>query len=185
VTAAKEGGTDDTFIVIIGSGSLAASNLGGLVSILQSRAGLPVAVVLTDKARRFVSSETIYYAGRALAVVTDRSEPLSNQPNHIWLATNAKAVLVYPASANFIGRSAGGLAGDLASITFLATHSRPRMLVPSMNPIMWSNPLVQKNVDILKSSGVSISPTDHGIAPDVTVIADLFTQFLNLGPSRK
>jgi phosphopantothenoylcysteine synthetase/decarboxylase len=123
-------------LVVIASGSIAACNLAGVVDGLREQCGLPVVVVLTSKAKRFITIETIKYAGGAAAVVDDRSSPLFQQPDHIWLATHAAGVLVYPSSSDLIAKLAAGLVMDVATTTFLTSHERPRMIVPSMNPLM-------------------------------------------------
>lgn len=169
-----------SFTVVLVSGSIAASNAAGLISVLRERAGEPVVAVLTSRAMDFAAVDTVRYAGGAAAVVTDRSSPLSDQPDHIWLATNMSGLLVFPASANFIGRVAAGLATDVASLTFLAGHSKPRMIVPSMNPLMWSNPVVQDNIARLQRYGVKASATTKGLAPDVNSVVEEFCDFVAL-----
>lgn len=167
--------------VVLVSGSVAAANAPGLVSVLRERIHGQVVAVLTRNARRFVSIDTLRYAGGATAVLTDRSTPLADQPDHIWLAAQARGVLVYPATANFIGTLAAGLASNLASLTFLASHAKPRMIVPSMNPLMWSNPIVHQNISVLESVGVAVEPTANGLAPDVETVVRHFVAFMEVG----
>jgi phosphopantothenoylcysteine decarboxylase/phosphopantothenate--cysteine ligase len=172
-------------LVVIASGSIAACNVTGLVDGLRARCRAPVVVVLTCKAQRFVTKDTIQFAGGAAAVVDDGSSPLFHQPDHIWLATHARGILVYSGRADFIAKLAAGLAVDVASATFLACHERLRMVVPSMNPLMWSNPMVQRNLECLRAFGVKISATAQGVAPEVHTIVELFSSLLattqNLG----
>jgi phosphopantothenoylcysteine synthetase/decarboxylase len=166
------------FVVVLVSGSIAASNAPGLVSILKERLGQPVVAVVTRAARTFVATITLRYAGGAGVVLTDESEQLWEEPDHIWLSTRMSGLLVYPASANFIGRITAGLASDLASLTFLAAHRKKRMIVPSMNATMWSNPIVQKNIAALERDQVGIVKPNNGLAPAVEDVVDAFCGFL-------
>lgn len=159
-------------MVVIASGSVAACNLAGLVDLMRTRSKTPVVAVLTKKALRFVTKDTIRYAGGAAAVVDDDSPSLFHQPDHIWLASHARGILVYPASADFIAKLAAGLATDVAAMTFLAGHAAPRMIVPSMNHQMWSNPVVQRNIETLRAFGVAFVDTEGGLAPDVRTVVD-------------
>lgn len=167
------------FTVVVISGSVAASNAHGLVHGLRERRGEPVVAILSQAARRFVTIDTIRYAGGAAAVITDESAPLTDQPDHIWLASQMSGLLVYPASANFIARTAAALATDTASLTYLAGHRRPRMLVPSMNPLMWSNPMVQDAIGRHRSCGVAVAPTSDGLAPGVAQVVEAFCALID------
>ena len=167
-----------SFAVVLVSGSIAASNSAGLVSVLRERLGQPVVAVLTARARDFVAIETIRYAGGAAAVVTDGAVPLFDQPDHIWLATHMSGLLVYPASANFIARIGTALAADTASLVFLAGHLKRRMIVPSMNRLMWSNPMLQGHIACLQDHGVRVASTPDGMAPDVNSVVDEFCNFM-------
>ena len=71
---------------------------------------------------------------------------------HTSLAEEADAVLVAPASANFIARLAAGMAGDLASCIVLATQ-KPVVVAPAMNDQMYGHPLTQKNLQTLEDIG--------------------------------
>jgi len=149
-----------------------------MISVLRERLNEDVVAVVTSAALRFISIDVLRYAGRAAAVVTDSSDSLSDQPNHIWLAEQMSGLLVYPASANFIGRAAVGMADDTASLTFLASHKKPRMIAPSMNHLMWINPLVQKNIASLQHYGVSVVPPVGGFSRDVTEVVDAYCSFV-------
>ena len=74
---------------------------------------------------------------------------------HIHLARWADAILVAPASANFIARLASGLANDLLTTLLLATE-KTVLLAPAMNRAMYDDSNTQKNIAKLKSQGVSI-----------------------------
>ena len=67
--------------------------------------------------------------------------------------------MVCPATADLIGKAAGGLATDLATTALLATD-KPVLMVPAMNVRMWTHPAVQRNVAQLRADGV-IDPWRH------------------------
>jgi len=71
---------------------------------------------------------------------------------HTSLAELADLILVTPASANFIARTAAGLANDLATCILLAAD-RPVVIAPAMNDRMYQNPLPQENIQKLKKLG--------------------------------
>jgi phosphopantothenoylcysteine decarboxylase/phosphopantothenate--cysteine ligase len=74
---------------------------------------------------------------------------------HIELARWAERILVAPATADFIGRLAHGLAGDLLSTICLASDA-PVAVAPAMNRLMWANPATRANVELLRSRGISV-----------------------------
>lgn len=170
------------FILVVGSASVAAANLPALTHLLATKIDSPVIVTLTRKARRFVTNDALLHFGGAAAVVYDRSPTITDRPNHVWLSSCARAILVYPASAAFIGLLANGLAPDVASTTLLCSHGKPLLVAPNMNQSMWNNPLLQRNVATLRGSGMEIAPTQDGMAPDVHRVIELFEQMLVSNP---
>ncbi|MEO0872817.1 MAG: bifunctional phosphopantothenoylcysteine decarboxylase/phosphopantothenate--cysteine ligase CoaBC, partial [Pseudomonadota bacterium] len=96
-----------------------------------------------------------------------------------------------PATADLIGKAAGGLATDLATTTLLATD-KPVLMVPAMNVRMWTHPAVERNVGILRSDGVTVMPPDEGAMAcgefgpgrlrDVGAIADEVERALGSAP---
>ena len=65
---------------------------------------------------------------------------------HIELSRSADLVVVAPATADLMGKLAGGLANDLASTALLATD-KPILMAPAMNVRMWQSPSVQRNFE--------------------------------------
>lgn len=117
--------------------------------------GAELRVVMTQAATRFVTPLTF----QALSGQPVRSELFDPQAEaamgHIQLARWAEAVLVAPASADFIARLAQGQADDLLSTLCLATGA-PLVLAPAMNHLMWSNAATQANVQRLRARGIRI-----------------------------
>ncbi|MFF8835694.1 flavoprotein [Streptomyces sp. NPDC015130] len=164
-TARREGLT-----LVIGTGSVAAVNVGGLLYELQAALPGPTIVVLTEAARRFVTPAAVRHLGRC-PVLTDETVGPGLRPMHVWLTDVARRLLVYPASAGFLGRVAGGLATDLASTTYLCATGLPTLVVPSMHPRMWNGDLVRHNVGRLRAAGAQVLPPRDGAAPPVAEVA--------------
>jgi phosphopantothenoylcysteine decarboxylase/phosphopantothenate--cysteine ligase len=111
-----------------------------------------VRVLMTRHAADFVQPLT-FEALSGQPVCTSLFEHNSDASiRHIDWAQKADAVVVAPATANFIGKLAGGIADDAAS-TFMLAVTSPVIICPSMNTHMYENRAVQKNLDILESYG--------------------------------
>src|SRR6185312_6617084 len=83
---------------------------------------------------------------------------------HIELSRSADLVVVAPATADLMGKLAGGLANDLASTALLATD-KPILMAPAMNVRMWQSPSVRRNFETLKKDGVLfVGPNDGEMA---------------------
>ncbi len=163
------GRSDRELIVVVASGSVAAANVGGLVWELCRRLPVAAAVVLTAGARRFTTPDAVEQLG-GCDVVDDGSLGADRTPAHIWLTDRACCIVVYPASASFVGRMASGQGTDLASTTMLASTGIPTLVAPSMHPRMWANPLVQANLEQLRAAGMHVLAPRDGLAPGVSDI---------------
>ncbi len=134
--------------ILVGvTGGIAAYKSAELVRMLQ-KAGADVHVCMTEAATKFITPLTL--------------ETLSGNPvrQNIWdlrgdssiahteWGRDMDAVIVAPATADFLGRLANGLADQLLLNVLLASRM-PVLLCPSMNDLMWANPLVQQNVERL------------------------------------
>jgi phosphopantothenoylcysteine decarboxylase/phosphopantothenate--cysteine ligase len=115
--------------------------------------------VLTRSATEFVSAMTFEaLTGRpAHTGLFDSGRALE----HIRLAKEAEAIVVAPATADFLARAATGQADDLLTAVLLATKS-PVLLVPAMNDQMWAHPQTQRNVDHLREIGYRVLNPDEG-----------------------
>ena len=142
------------------TGGIAAYKSPDLVRRLRER-GAEVQVVLTGGAGRFITALTLQaVSGRPVrdALWDEAAEAAMG---HIELARWADAVLVAPATADFLARLAHGHADDLLSTLCLAT-SAPLYLAPAMNQQMWANPATAANVALLKDRGVTILGPGEG-----------------------
>src|SRR2546430_16301799 len=140
--------------VVLGvTGSIAAYKAADVTSRL-ARAGAEVHVVLTADALRFITPLAFKTLSRH-AVVTDLyDEEEGWKPAHVRLADEADLLLIAPATANNIGKLAGGLADDALTCIALALNTKAKVLLaPAMKGKMWSHPATQENVSLLKARG--------------------------------
>jgi phosphopantothenoylcysteine decarboxylase / phosphopantothenate---cysteine ligase len=146
--------------VLLGvTGGIASYKAGWLARLL-AQAGAEVDVVLTAGAQEFVRPLTFEgLTGRE--VYTDLFAP-GHALDHIRLAREARAIVVAPATADFMARAAAGQAGDLLSALLLATDA-PVLLVPAMNDRMWAHPQTQRNVAHLRDIGYGVLEPELGM----------------------
>lgn len=133
-------------ILVIVSGSIAAYKAVSLVSFLTTHNN--VKVMMTEAATKFVTPLT-FEAISHNKVLTDQFCLSEGIIDHIYFAQNYDMIVVAPATANIIGKVANGIADDLATSTLMA-KSIPVIFVPTMNTIMYGNPIVQENIRKLK-----------------------------------
>jgi phosphopantothenoylcysteine decarboxylase/phosphopantothenate--cysteine ligase len=126
---------------------------------LLTQAGAEVDVVMTRGAREFVGPIT-FEAVTGRPVHTEIFGP-GHALDHIRLAREARVVVVAPATADFVGRAAHGLADDLLTACLLATESKV-LLVPAMNDRMWSHAQTKRNVAHARSLGYEILEPAEG-----------------------
>jgi phosphopantothenoylcysteine decarboxylase/phosphopantothenate--cysteine ligase len=120
---------------------------------LLTQAGAEVDVVMTRGAREFVGPIT-FEAVTGRPVHTEIFGP-GHALDHIRLAREANIVVVAPATADFVGRAAHGLADDLLTACLLAAQSKV-LLVPAMNDRMWSHAQTKRNVAHARSLGYEV-----------------------------
>ncbi|MHB9119356.1 MAG: bifunctional phosphopantothenoylcysteine decarboxylase/phosphopantothenate--cysteine ligase CoaBC [Burkholderiales bacterium] len=141
-------------IVLGVSGGIAAYKAAELARLMMKR-GIEVQVVMTESATRFVSPLT-FQALTGRPVFSDLwDNRLDNGMAHIDFTRDASAVVVAPASADFLAKLAHGNADDLLSTLCLA-RACPLMVAPAMNRQMWEHPATRRNVSQLKRDGVGI-----------------------------
>ncbi len=146
-------------IVLGVTGGIAAYKAAELVRLLVKQ-GASVQVAMTDAATHFVTPVT-FQALSGKPVFCDQWDPrMANNMPHIDLSREADALLIAPASADFLAKLAHGLADDLLSTLTLA-RSCPLLVAPAMNRQMWWNPATQRNIATLLADGVAVlGPAD-------------------------
>ncbi len=136
------------------TGGIAAYKSAELVRRLRER-GAEVQVVMTAAAREFVGALT-FQALSGRPVRTDLWDSAAEAAmGHIELARWAEAVLVAPATADFLARLAEGRADDLLATLCLATAA-PIAVAPAMNRLMWANAATVANVERLRQRGIQV-----------------------------
>ncbi len=146
-------------LLIIGGGIAAYKSLD-LIRRLRER-DASVTPVLTRAAEEFVTplsvsalaGEKVY---RDLFDLTDEAEM-----GHIQLSRSADLIVVAPATADLMGKMAGGLANDLASTLLMATDT-PVLCAPAMNVRMWEHPATRRNHAQLDADGVRFVGPNEG-----------------------
>ena len=141
-------------IVLGVTGGIAAYKSAELVRLLVKQ-GAEVHVAMTEAGTRFVTPVT-FQALSGHTVFTDQWDArMANNMPHIDLTRGADALLIAPASADFMAKLAHGLADALLSPLTLARDC-PLLLAPAMNRQMWQNPATQRNVATLRADGVTL-----------------------------
>ncbi|KIO49978.1 bifunctional phosphopantothenoylcysteine decarboxylase/phosphopantothenate--cysteine ligase CoaBC [Nitrosospira sp. NpAV] len=124
--------------------------------------GVDVQTVMTESACHFVGTATLQ-ALTGKPVFTDLWDTgIASSMAHIDLSRNVDAILVAPASADFIAKLAHGSADDLLSTLCLARDC-PLLIAPAMNRQMWENPATQRNIVALERDGVTILGPASGV----------------------
>ena len=140
-------------IVLGVTGGIAAYKAAELTRLLV-KAGTTVDVVMTEAATHFVSAVT-FQALSGRPVWTRLWSDENRSMAHIDLTRGADAVLVAPATADFLARLAHGMADDLLT-TLCQARDCPLLVAPAMNRQMWEQPATQRNVAQLAADGVAV-----------------------------
>jgi phosphopantothenoylcysteine decarboxylase/phosphopantothenate--cysteine ligase len=150
--------------VVIGvSGGVAVYKALEVISRLRKK-DIEVRVIMTESAQKFVTPLSFQSLSQNMVTTDMFDEPKAWEIQHISLAKKADLMLVLPATANIIGKVANGIADDMLSTTIMATKA-PVVFAPAMNTNMYENPIVQNNIEKLKSFGYEfIEPASGRLA---------------------
>jgi len=147
--------------VLLGvTGGIGAYKAAQLVRDLQ-REGAQVSVVMTESATRFISPLTMETLSGNPVGLDMFSLTEERTIGHIDRAGWADVFLVAPATANFLGKAAGGIADDLLTTITLAITC-PVVIAPAMNSRMWAHPAVMQNLKALVQRGVHVVSPGEG-----------------------
>jgi phosphopantothenoylcysteine decarboxylase/phosphopantothenate--cysteine ligase len=141
------------------TGGIAAYKTADLASKLV-QSGCGVSVVMTESAEQFIGATT-FEALTGRPVYRELFQPREHyRGEHIGLAERAELMVVAPATANYLGKVANGIADDLLS-TLAMTLNVPILFAPAMNCNMWDKPAVQRNLEQLRNDGIHfVEPTE-------------------------
>jgi phosphopantothenoylcysteine decarboxylase / phosphopantothenate---cysteine ligase len=132
------------------------------------KAGATVQVVMSAAAEQFITPVTMQaLSGRSVFTSQWDSRPsagVDNQMPHINLSREADAILIAPASADFMAKLLHGRADDLLSLMCLARPIErvPLIVAPAMNREMWAHPATQRNVAQLRADGTHVLDVGQG-----------------------
>lgn len=136
------------------TGGIAAYKAAELIRLLV-KAGIDVQVVMTSAACQFITPVTMQALSGKPVFIDMWDSSISNGMPHIELSRNADAILVAPASADFLAKLVHGRADDLLSTLCLARDC-PLLVAPAMNKQMWEAPATQRNIAQLSADQVTI-----------------------------
>lgn len=153
----------DKKILLCVTGGIAVYKAAALTSKLV-QTGAQVKVILSESAQKFVTPLTFQALSRNEVHVDTFDEINPRVIAHIDLADWADLILVAPATANTIGKIAGGIADNMITTTLLAATS-PVWIAPAMNVHMYDHPAVKKNLSLLAEYGYQfIEPSEGYLA---------------------
>ena len=128
------------------------------------KTGATVQVVMTDAAEHFMTAVTMQALSGRVVFTSQWDSREGNNMAHINLSREADAIVVAPASADFMAKLLHGRADELLSLLCLARprDQVPLIVAPAMNREMWSNPATQRNVAQLKADGIHVLDVGQG-----------------------
>ena len=150
--------------IVLGlSGGIACYKAAELCRALV-KAGATVQVVMTEAATQFMTPVTMQALSNRPVYVSQWDARAPNNMAHINLGREADAILVAPASADFMAKLLHGRADDLLSLMCLARplDKVPLLLAPAMNREMWAHPATQRNVAQLRADGTHVLEVGQG-----------------------
>ncbi len=130
------------------TGSISVSNIFPYIASIQNSFNCRIHIMMTPSAQTFIPASTLIHSIDG-HVFVDLSEKGNFKMPHVELTHWADLILILPASANTLAKTAQGFAQDIVSTTILAAES-PTLLFPSMYVGMWQKESVQRNVKTLR-----------------------------------
>ena len=150
--------------ILVGvTGGIAAFKSASIVSLLKKK-GYNVKVVMTENATNIIGPLTLETLSKNRVYVDMWDKNLHYEVEHISLADWADIVLIAPATYNIIGKVANGIADDMLSTILSAVSLRkPVFFALAMNVNMYENPILNENIDKLKTYGYRFIDTNEGL----------------------
>jgi phosphopantothenoylcysteine decarboxylase/phosphopantothenate--cysteine ligase len=125
------------------------------------KAGATVQIAMTEAATQFITPVTMQALSGRPVYTSQWDARMPNNMAHIDLSREADAIVIAPASTDFLAKLAHGMADDLLS-TLCIARDCPLLVVPAMNRQMWQNPATQRNVALLRADGIEVLGPDSG-----------------------
>ena len=147
--------------VVLGvTGGIAVYKALDVISALRKK-DVDVRVIMTKSATEFVTPLTFQSMSQNIVTTDMFAEPKAWEIQHISLAQKADLMLIAPATANIIGKVANGICDDMLTTTVMATTGKV-LIAPAMNTNMYKNPILQRNINILKELGYNFVNPESG-----------------------
>lgn len=143
------------------TGSISAYKAADIANELTKK-GYSVHVIMTKAATGFITPLTMQALTKNRVYVDVLQEDNPAEIVHISLAQKADLVLVAPATANIIGKVAGGIADDMLTSTLVAVCGVPTLIAPAMNCNMYANKIVQENLEKMQQNGWKVIEPREG-----------------------
>ena len=150
--------------ILVGvTGGIAAFKSASIVSLLKKK-GYNVKVVMTENSTNIIGPLTLETLSKNRVYVDMWDKNPHYEVDHISLADWADIVLIAPATYNIIGKVANGIADDMLSTILSAVSLRkPVFFALAMNVNMYENPILNENIDKLKTYGYRFIDTNEGL----------------------
>ena len=147
--------------IVLGlTGGIACYKSAELTRLL-IKAGATVQVVMTEAATQFITPLTMQALSGRPVFTSQWDNRIDNNMAHIDLSREADAILIAPASTDFLAKLAHGMADDLLS-TLCVARDCPLLVAPAMNRQMWANPATLRNAATLRGDGIAVLGPDSG-----------------------
>lgn len=148
--------------VVLGvTGSVAAYKAANLARMIK-KAGGDVHVLMTPNAANFINPFTFETLTQNKCLIDTFDRSFQYSVEHVAIAKRANVVMIAPASANVIGKIAGGIADDMLTTTVMACPCK-KLIAPAMNHNMLHNPIVRDNIEKLRRFGYEIIEPERGM----------------------
>lgn len=148
--------------VLIGvTGSIAAYKIAYLARALK-KLHADIHILMTQNSTNFINPFTFETLTQNKCLIDTFDRNFEYSVEHVALAKKADIAIIAPASANVIGKIANGIADDMLTTTIMACVCK-KIIAPAMNHNMYHNPIVQDNINKLKSFGYIIATPEHGM----------------------
>ena len=148
-------------VLLAVTGSIAAYKIANLARMLM-KLHCTVHVLMTQNATQFIHPVTLETLTQNKVLIDTFDRNFQYSVEHVALAKAADVVMIAPASANVIGKIAGGIADDMLTTTVMACPCK-KIVSPAMNHNMFHNPIVQDNIQKLQRFGYEIVAPDRGM----------------------
>lgn len=166
-------------ILLCVTGSISVYKAADLANIM-TKDGYSVETIMTKSAEEFITPMTFRTLTKERVYTQMFKEYEVDKVEHISIAKKTDLCVIAPATANIIGKIASGIADDMLTTVVMALKDVPVIICPAMNTNMYENPIVQRNINMLKeldyifvdpkASRLACGDLGKGALADVTTI---------------